>query len=298
MYEQDWSHCYRILELDADAAWAEVRAAYRTQIRLWHPDRVADRPEAKRLADEKSKAINNAYDRLATYYKAHGNLPHATVASVTVLSPASVQTHASPDHGPDWFTDTPGSGAVATNSWHFTFAVKLAVIAAIALIVYLGYSDTVSYGPLPDSSVVPNGVPDSALNTKSAPPPPHQTQHPRFTIGSTIGEVYSAQGTPSRTENNLWHYGASRIHFSEGRVVSWEESPENLLNPGLDPQFNAAAPHFIALGSSKPEVRAIQGDPVRETPSTWEYGTSRIYFKNDLVIGWDESPLYLLRVRR
>ena len=54
-----------ILGLDTTATKEELKKAYRKSIAEYHPDKVANLGEdIKRLADSKTKAINNAYDYL------------------------------------------------------------------------------------------------------------------------------------------------------------------------------------------------------------------------------------------
>ena len=53
---------YEILKVSPSASLDEIRAAYKSQIRQYHPDRVSNLgEELKELAEQKSKAINSAY---------------------------------------------------------------------------------------------------------------------------------------------------------------------------------------------------------------------------------------------
>ena len=53
---------HEVLQVSASASQEEIHAAYKTLIRQYHPDKVASLgPELKALAEEKSKAINAAY---------------------------------------------------------------------------------------------------------------------------------------------------------------------------------------------------------------------------------------------
>ena len=45
-----------------------------------------------------------------------------------------------------------------------------------------------------------------------------------------------------------------------------------------------------AKGSSKSDVIALQGTPTLFSDNELGYGGSRVYFKNDHVIGWKEDP--------
>jgi len=63
------SECYRILEVDRSAADAEVRGAFKILIKVWHPDRHGHDEVLRRRAEEKVKAINEAY-RIITAVRA------------------------------------------------------------------------------------------------------------------------------------------------------------------------------------------------------------------------------------
>jgi hypothetical protein len=113
--------------------------------------------------------------------------------------------------------------------------------------------------------------------------------------GSTLGEVYAVQGVPTSTEGETWHYGKSQIRFSQGKVISWNQHPDNPLRIARDEPVQIQDGIF-EVGSTKDEVRAIQGTPVTETDTVWDYGPSRVHFKNNRVIHWEESPTQPLRV--
>ena len=54
---------FRILEVSVDASWMEISAAYKRQVRQYHPDKVATLGiEIRSLAEAKTKQINAAYD--------------------------------------------------------------------------------------------------------------------------------------------------------------------------------------------------------------------------------------------
>lgn len=119
-----------------------------------------------------------------------------------------------------------------------------------------------------------------------------------FTFGMSLGEVYAIQGVPTKTDHDIWYYGSSKVYFAEGKVQRWEESPDNPLRTSIKPGTEKMNAEFFGKGSSKKEVLAVQGAPERDAENVWDYGVSRVYFDNDRVKGWDESPLNPLRVRQ
>jgi|GEM_PF-7061256 len=52
----------------------------------------------------------------------------------------------------------------------------------------------------------------------------------------------------------------------------------------------------ITRGMHKKWVLQIQGEPMLREEDTWDYGISKIYFRDDLVTDWYSSPLDPLRV--
>lgn len=61
--------CYRILELEPGASLAEVRAAYRVQSRVWHPDRFAHRSDMHARATARQQQLNDAYRSLLSHHR-------------------------------------------------------------------------------------------------------------------------------------------------------------------------------------------------------------------------------------
>jgi DnaJ like chaperone protein len=63
--ESDLKESLNILDLSATANPAQVRKAYLFAVNRYHPDKFANMPpEFRKLAEEKTKEINTAYDRL------------------------------------------------------------------------------------------------------------------------------------------------------------------------------------------------------------------------------------------
>jgi hypothetical protein len=60
-YRTPWA----VLGVDPDASRDEVHRAYRRLVREWHPDRFADDPRLRRLAEERLKEVNAAYRAVA-----------------------------------------------------------------------------------------------------------------------------------------------------------------------------------------------------------------------------------------
>ena len=78
----------------------------------------------------------------------------------------------------------------------------------------------------------------------------------------------------------------------------WESNPDNPLHASLDIDPVITKKTFTERGSTRDEVRALQGTPWRQTEREWTYGSSRIFFSSDVVTGCEESSLNPLKVRK
>lgn len=66
-FVKDTSQAYKILETDAQATDDEIKKAYRRMAARFHPDKVSHLgPEFQKMAEEKFKAINQAYQEIRT----------------------------------------------------------------------------------------------------------------------------------------------------------------------------------------------------------------------------------------
>jgi curved DNA-binding protein CbpA len=63
----DLNRYYKILGIKVGTSQAEVKQAYRKLAKLWHPDRFSGDPVLQQQAEEKLKAINEAYQYLKDY---------------------------------------------------------------------------------------------------------------------------------------------------------------------------------------------------------------------------------------
>ncbi|MBG1269373.1 dynamin family protein [Nostoc sp. WHI] len=59
------THAYNILGLQANASLAEVKQAYRTLVKKWHPDLFVNQPQLLKQAQEKIHLVNEAYALLS-----------------------------------------------------------------------------------------------------------------------------------------------------------------------------------------------------------------------------------------
>ncbi len=64
---------YDVLGVSENATDEEIKTAYRTLVRKYHPDNYQDSDPLKKIADEKMKEINAAYDEIQKMRAGAGN---------------------------------------------------------------------------------------------------------------------------------------------------------------------------------------------------------------------------------
>lgn len=65
--------CYQLLDVRPGASDEELKAAHRDLTKVWHPDRFGNDPLLRRKAEEKLKAINEAYETLLAFNHGRGS---------------------------------------------------------------------------------------------------------------------------------------------------------------------------------------------------------------------------------
>jgi hypothetical protein len=290
---------YHLLGITPGDSWQQLRGAYKSQMRRWHPDRFAQSDVSRRHAEEQTKQINQAYQELSEYYEQHGKLP------LDVATPAASVTHPQSTHGSEASTPdmqpAPNWSTPASNESFAKNAYRAIIVGLIALLLIGALLwDTDPTDPARESAGTASPVSASQHAASASPKVPPDMPVRRFGVGSTLGEVYSIQGIPTKVNGDVWYFGEARVLFEKGRVASWVDSnPPQLKVRDEIKLTSEPAITLFTRGSSKTEVRAAQGTPLRESEDVWDYGLSRVYFdRSGLVSGWQESQLDPLHIKR
>lgn len=298
-----YANHYRVLGIRPGTSWKELRKAYKSLVNIWHPDRFQQNIEQRKLAEEKTKEITQSYKELAEYYKKFGELPGlpkvAETSTAEDIAPQDVpETRPVPDVQE---AQTPAAGSAPPRThekrWSKLEARTMAVMALAGFVYFVWQIlpwDRSDIPPQPKKQE--EQAADVPINDNSSWRQPAPEKY--FTYGSPLGEVYAIQGVPSKTERDIWYYGKSKVYFAKGKVLRWEDSPDNPLRVMAAAENDKLNTMFFSEGSSKEQVLAVQGAPDRDAGNVWDYGASRVYFDNNRVKGWDESPFNPLRVRR
>jgi len=291
----DYSRYYAVLGVTHGVEWKALRARYRRLIGQWHPDRFLGEAPERALAEERSKQITIAYQALERYYRDHGVLPPekpATFSAETGAAPsnagAAPEGAARPAKPAETTAAEPRPGRRP--------ARHRALIALSALVVGVYGAYRYSDGGIEEPSTI--AAPQLPQVAAPEPQPPEsQRETGVISAGSTLGDVYAIQGIPTSTEGDIWHYGKSSIRFANGKVASWTQHPDSPLRIARDQPVELREGTFD-VGSTKEEVRSIQGSPVTETETVWDYGLSRVYFERNRVVRWEMNLLQPLHVAR
>jgi hypothetical protein len=293
----DYSHFYATLGVNPDTDWKTLRGHYKRLIGQWHPDRFSGDTASREIAEERSKQITIAYQALGNYRREHGVPPPRKPAiDVGVQGRRPRAGPVSDRVNSNGHAETGAMGARVSEPsksglehWH---RIALALFTLIA-VLYLAdrYAGPIAQDGSQPSDKLDHPDPVAAQAPAESPRPELRWIWP----GSTVGEVYAVQGVPTFTQGETWYYGKSQIRFAQGKVISWNQHPDNPLRIARDQPVQMQEGIF-EVGSTKDEVRAIQGTPVTETETVWDYGPSRVHFKNNRVIHWEESPMQPLHV--
>lgn len=87
---------------------------------------------------------------------------------------------------------------------------------------------------------------------------------------------------------------SQKIRTVSSQTTANSERPALNTSTRKSLRQSAPPPSFFTVGSTKDEVLAIQGSPTHFSRHVWEYGGSRVYFRNERVTHWEiwsRSPL-------
>lgn len=289
---------YHTLEIEPGCSFHDLKYAYRRLVRKWHPDRITEKRNAKDTvsADDKIKEITKAFRNLSEYYRENGFLP---VLSKDDTQPNSNSMPQQPDVAK---TSRARSSRRKKNSVTPSArrSMLIGTIVAITIVFWIEPWNQIGLGidtSFPaNSAYSPSPSTQTGYSNATVKPITQKPDQVYFTVGSTLGEVISIQGVPTATEEGIWHYGPSKVFFEKGIVVSWEQDSSSPLKVDILLPPHGLQVKGFTLGSTKSEVHAIQGTPLRESENMWEFRVSRVQFKNGKVSGWFDSPLDPLKL--
>jgi hypothetical protein len=300
MANTKYTKSYSTLGVFQDDNWEMIRAAYKRQIMRWHPDRLQD-SDHRKIAEEKSKEINHAYQNLTNYYREFGVLPPDHTSEKAVTSTAQEKWTGPERHDYSKTNCTSSEESPQPRRRNYTKVVFAGIVIAIVIgytisepliLNRLGTNEMVLAGHpgrgLADGSFTTNQNGYDKANDSGAPP--------IAGISNNTTSTHAQHWTNIRQEKK--YDLNSRANVIGKNTPALSDSLETSFDTDPTSPATSTRPAFITKGSSKDEVLALQGPPLRQTDTAWDYGLSRIYFQDGKVTGWYENPMNLLIVAR
>ena len=318
MNDIDYDACFEALGIPPDSSWETVRTAYRRAAGKWHPDRFASDPDRQREAEEQFKAISQAHETLAAYYRQHGELPGGRSGDAAATADGDDRPEQEAPFRDQYEPSARARDARSTQSsddalirrtiLKRSLATAFSLAAGVTLLfVLIGESkktngDTASHLDHGHGTQKPVPAVTATASTSRKPANPGAIPRPLnvrpLTYGASLSEVQDILGVPTRTEGDTWFYGDSEVRFRDGRVVDWWISESDPIRTSLSEAPRPTLAQVITKGASKADVLRIQGPPLWKSDSVWQYQVSKIYFDGNRVSGWYSSPLDPLKVER
>lgn len=241
----DLLQCYQKLDLRPECGWKELQSGYRRLVQKWHPDRYQQHPDQQHLAAHRMLEINEAYGILAQYYRQHGQLPFETPrrrAAAPDAGTAFEGRRVEPDLDFDEHLHSLQLRMARGRLFDFLPWLIIASILALGYYYLTAYHEAASLDINVDERALIGDI-DATPGTEPAhrPVPPPKSGY--FTYGDPPGRVYEVQGVPTRTEGNLWLYGASEVYFENGVVSSWHNDPSHPLHVRDEPRHAVDKKH-------------------------------------------------------
>ena len=266
-----FEHCYKLLRLEQNSSWDELRKSYRQLIRQWHPDRYPDEQE-KAVADSKLKDINTAYTQLSNYYQKTGVLPlakththQAEQATVTPQAQAKTQTNPVKPVNIHSQKTKPAHPVFNQSKTSNTRRNKTRIPAYIFTMLFLGLLSLVFF----DFKSIEHFITtyrDNAERYNEFKPDKYNNQ-----VNASVQSPIVQPGFAETEAGEKNTQDQTKTASSDQYVVK------------TDPQ---AITQFFTYGSTLADVALIQGPPDRMEGNTWFYGESEVHFVDGVVDYW------------
>jgi hypothetical protein len=267
-----------VLGLEMDATEKEIRSAYRTLVKVWHPDRFESDGKLKEAAEQKLKDVNSAFEFLTSTSTERGawhppSRPAPEAASQRpspAAEPARAQTAATG-------ATSAAMPALSQRPRLWPAAKLLLKIAAVAFALLLGRYLWIAFDvPVPVdpemAKLLSNGK-QNLLRSFDAP-------KERFI---------------EAVEQDLRRLGLKKPAPAAPPI------PQPAQAVSQRPERTPSAPRkllpYLTVGSTRDEVLAQQGAPTASAEDKLVYGKSELYLKNGTVIGWRIDPASPIRVK-
>jgi len=269
------------LELEPTANRNQIDEAYRTLVKVWHPDRFQHDAKLKKVAEDKLQAINSAYNLLKS--------PPAKSKSRRASRPPATRT-------------PPPSQRPTATRWR---SPNLRFLPSAATLARLAFA---ACGILIAALVV------RAIDATLAEDPTTGRLYLSFKAGAQQRlheagrSLWGEAGQSLRAlvpQKSMAVSGATRQPASTGQPDTAAQAPAaetaepgrpNLTQNLRRRELGAARPEtvrllpYITTGLTQDEVKAIAGAPTSATGDKLVYQGSELYFAHGQLTGWKIDP--------
>lgn len=147
----------------------------------------------------------------------------------------------------------------------------------------------------PFSPVAPAWTaPENAFNPAAASRIVEDAQNylETFGMGDPKSRVAEIQGAPDEAADGVYRYGSSLVYFENGVVSGWSDRQPR-LHVRHWPTLGQVSLDTFAVGSTRADVIRAQGQPNGYDATGYRYGSSMIYFHDDIVTDWVQGDTRL-----
>jgi hypothetical protein len=311
---------YRTLGLKPGASKKELRTAYLRFVKECHPDRFAQNPQAQSAAQEKLKAINEAYACLRDYrpdgvYEVW-SYPEGSAAQWREYRRRSNYEPpiVDPYEGDYQYRPVGKAGKGTKFAWAFVALILFNVLRLPNFSTTSGIAGPRIVAEGSRTAPVVDTAHSSAMQVVFLGEESRgdwisaKRMIPYFFVGSNKEDVYRVQGTPDWSNEQEWRYGDSRVYFAGNGVQRWKSGPTVPLKVI---ELGSAQGKVITVGVAPSDVLQIQGAPDSVSESYWQadngrvsktmvwhYGGSSVEFSDGRVISWKAPTGSFLKIKQ
>jgi hypothetical protein len=281
----------QVLELGADATEKEIKAAYHVLVKVWHPDRFQSDKTLKDAAEAKLKKVNSAYVFLSSAAGKGGRWQPAAPASASAAAqrpPSRRQPRAKqPPTRRSTRRARPKAGVSTLVLPALKFGLGIVLVAFVLLMArYLWIAFDV-----PGSS---SGLADAFGGSKDSIGWSLKVKERRFlaAVEHDLRRLDPRGPAPGALPEAA---GISSAAASQSR----QTASANAV--GRQPARIQATPlklsSYITVGSTRDEVIEQLGVPTASSDDKLVYGSSELYLRDGIVVGWRMDPRSPIKVK-
>jgi hypothetical protein len=268
------------LDLAGRASETEIRDAYRTLVKVWHPDRFQSDAALRETADAKLKALNAAYLLLTTPQESRktARRPRPAPSSAQPVQPqAQLRTY-----GRRRFPT-----AALVKLGVLTCGVLLAGVFFMAMDSFFASDPTTGRVYAEVRAHVVSNARETADTVWSRAGEHLHGLLPEKSRAASLAPVAATPGSPT---------DPSQAGAQGGDTQSIPQSLHR-REPGASRAETTRLRPYITAGLSRHEVIAVLGAPTSSTDTKLAYGASQLDFTDGKLSGWSIAASSPIRVK-